>query len=156
MELRQLRYLVALDEERHFTRAAQRLHIAQPALSQQIQKLEREIGLALVERTTRRVGLTDAGLLLVEHARRAIAEVDDALAELADMAGARTGHVVIGAMQSLGPFDLSVLLADYNREHPQVELTVREEVSDHLLDMLHADAVDLAFLTVTGRLDPAE
>jgi DNA-binding transcriptional LysR family regulator len=156
MELRQLRYLVALDEERHFTRAAQRLHIAQPALSQQIQKLERDVGLPLVERTTRRVGLTDAGLLLVEHARRAIAEVDDALAELADMAGARTGHVNIGAMQSLGPFDLSVLLAAFNSEHPQVELTVREEVSDHLLQMLHADAVDLAFLSVTEPIDQDE
>jgi DNA-binding transcriptional LysR family regulator len=69
------------------------------------------------------------------------------------MAGARTGHVVIGAMQSLGPFDLSALLAAYYKEHPHVDLTVREEVSDVLLEMLHADAVDLAFLSVTAPLD---
>jgi len=69
MELRQLRYLVALADEQHFTRAAAREHIAQPALSQQIRRLEQEIGLALVERTTRRVTVTEAGHTLVARAR---------------------------------------------------------------------------------------
>ena len=94
MELRQLRYLVALDDERHFTRAAARLHIAQPALSQQIKRLEDEVGLALVDRTTRHVALTPAGELLVGRARRALSEIDAAAAELADLAGIRTGRVV--------------------------------------------------------------
>jgi LysR family transcriptional activator of glutamate synthase operon len=71
MDLRQLRYLVALADERHFTRAAAREHVAQPAVSQQIRRLEAEVGLALVERTTRRVALTEAGELLVARARRA-------------------------------------------------------------------------------------
>ena len=74
MDLRQLRSLVVLAEERHFTRAAARLHVAQPALSQQIRRLEDEVGLALVDRTTRRVALTDAGEVLVERAQRALAE----------------------------------------------------------------------------------
>src|ERR671917_368979 len=78
MELRQLRYLVALADERHFTRAAARLHIAQPALSQQIRRLEDEVGVALVDRTTRHVSLTPAGEQLVGRARRALGEVDAA------------------------------------------------------------------------------
>src|SRR5205085_11572419 len=82
MDLRQLRYLVALAEERNFTRAAAREHIAQPALSQQIRRLEEAAGVPLVERTTRRVALTEAGEQLVARARRILIEVEAAQAEL--------------------------------------------------------------------------
>jgi DNA-binding transcriptional LysR family regulator len=126
--------------------------VAQPALSQQIRRLEDELGLPLVDRTTRRVSLTDAGVLLVDRARRALGEVDAARAELADLAGVRGGHVVIGAMQSLGPFDLTSLLAAFHAKHPAVELTVSEEVSDALVAMVRADAVDMAFLSLTERV----
>jgi DNA-binding transcriptional LysR family regulator len=152
MELRQLRYLVALADERHFTRAAARLHIAQPALSQQVRRLEDEVGVALVDRTTRHVALTPAGDLLVGRARRALAEVDAAAAELSELAGVRTGRVVIGAMRSTGPFDLSALFAAYYARHPGIELVVREEPSEVMLQRLHADALDVAFLSV-NRLD---
>src|SRR4051794_34001355 len=152
MELRQLRYLVVLAEDRHFTGAAARVHIAQPALSQKIRRLEDELGLPLVDRTTRQVALTEAGELLAGRARRALAEVDAARAELAELAGVRAGHVVVGAMQSLGPFDLSRLLAAFNAAHPAVDLTVREDVSDELLAMVRADVVELAFLSVTERV----
>lgn len=153
MDLRRLRYLVALADERHFTRAAARLHIAQPALSQQVKRLEDEVGVALVDRTTRHVALTDAGELLVARARRALAEVDAAAAELSELAGVRTGRVVIGAMRSTGPFDLSALLAAFHGRHPGIELVVREEPSEVMLQRLHANAVDAAFLSV-NRLDP--
>src|SRR5918999_1929094 len=113
MELRQLRYLVTLADERHFTRAAARLHIAQPALSQQVRRLEDELGIALVDRTTRHVALTPAGERLVARARRAIAEGEGATAGLSDPSGIPTGRVVIGAMRSTGPYDLSALLAAY-------------------------------------------
>jgi DNA-binding transcriptional LysR family regulator len=93
MDLRQLRYLVALAEERNFTRAAASVHVAQPALSQQIRKLEDELGLALVERTTRRVALTRAGELLVVRARRILAELEAAETELQALHGMFTGHV---------------------------------------------------------------
>jgi DNA-binding transcriptional LysR family regulator len=152
MELRQLRYLVALADERHFTRAAARLHIAQPALSQQIRRLEDELGIALVDRTTRHVALTAAGERLVARARRALAEVEAAIAELSELSGIRTGRVVIGAMRSTGPFDLSALLAAFHSRHPGVELVVREEPSEVMLQRLHADALDVAFLAV-DRLD---
>src|SRR3712207_813290 len=151
MDLRQLRYLVAVADERQFTRAAARMHVAQPALSQQIRRLEDELGLALVDRTTRRVALTGAGELLVARARRALAEVDAARAELEDLAGIRSGRVMIGAMQSLGPLDLPALLADFHAAHAGVELSIREGMSDELLAMLHADQVDLAFLSLAGR-----
>ncbi len=152
MELRQLRYLVALADERHFTRAAAREHIAQPALSQQIRRLEAEVGLTLVERTTRRVALTDAGELLVARARRILAEVDDAQAELGTLAGVKGGRLSVGALHTMGPVDLSLLLAAFHRNHPAVELTVREQSSEELAEMLRDDEIDLAFLSVTERI----
>src|SRR5918911_2104522 len=106
MELRQLRYLVALAEERSFTRAASKVLVAQPALSQQIAKLEAELGVPLVDRTTRRVRMTEAGERLVEHARRVLKEVDVAREELGDLAGMRGGRLTIGASQTVGGFDL--------------------------------------------------
>ncbi|MBV9193029.1 MAG: LysR family transcriptional regulator [Solirubrobacterales bacterium] len=153
MELSQLRYLVALAEERHFTRAAAREHIAQPALSQQIRRLEDEVGLALVERTTRRVAITDAGELLVGRARRILAELDAASTELQALRGLHTGHVSVGAMHTMGPVDLSLVLAIFHERYPDVELTVREQSSEELAEMLRVDELDLAFLSVTERVE---
>lgn len=153
MELRQLRYLVALADERHFTRAAAREHIAQPALSQQIRRLENEVGLPLVQRTTRRVAMTEAGELLVARARRILAEVDAARAELQGLRGIQTGHVTVGAMHTMGPVDVSLALAIFHERHPGVELTVREHSSEELAEMLRVDELDLAFLSVTERIE---
>jgi len=153
MELRQLRYLVALADERHFTRAAAREHIAQPALSQQIRRLEQEVGLALVERTTRRVTVTEAGQTLVARARRILSEVDSANAEMQALAGVRTGHVMVGTMHTMGPVDVTVALAVFHQRHPRVELTVREQSSEELAEMLRDDGLDLAFLSVTERME---
>jgi DNA-binding transcriptional LysR family regulator len=153
MELRQLRYLVALADEQSFTRAAEREHIAQPALSQQIQKLEQELGLPLVERTTRRVSITEAGDLLVARARRVLTELESARQELDRVRGIQTGHVVVGAMNTMGPVDITLVLARFHELHPRVELTVREDNSDALAEMLRVDALDLAFLSVTERVE---
>ena len=153
MELRQLRYLVALAEERHFTRAAMREHIAQPAISQQIRRLEQELGLTLVERSTRRVAITEAGELLVARARRILAQVEAARAELEGLRGVRSGHVTVGAMHTMGPIDVSLALAIFHQRHPGVELTVREQSSEELAEMLRVDELDLAFLSVTERIE---
>jgi DNA-binding transcriptional LysR family regulator len=153
MDLRQLRYLVALADERHFTRAAAREHVAQPALSQQIRKLEAEVGMPLVHRTTRRVALTEAGELLADRARRVLGEVEAAQAELQQLSGLHTGRVTIGAMQTLAAIDLPLLLATFHERHPGVELTVIEEPSDTLAALLRSDAVDLAILSVTDRIE---
>jgi LysR family transcriptional activator of glutamate synthase operon len=152
MELRQLRYLVAVADELHFTRAAAREHIAQPALSQQIRRLEDEVGLPLVERSTRRVVLTEAGETLVAGARRILAELEATRAELSDQAGVRTGHLAIGVTGTLGPFDVSRLLAAFHARYPGVELTMRERPSNELSGMLRRDELDFAFLSVTERI----
>jgi DNA-binding transcriptional LysR family regulator len=153
MEIRQLRYLVALAEERNFTRAAEHEHIAQPALSQQIRRLEQEAGVTLVERTTRRVALTEAGELLAVRARRILAELDAATADLRALTGLQTGHVLIGAIHTMGPLDLSLALGTFHERHPGVELTVREESSEELAELLRIDELDLAFLSVTERIE---
>jgi len=151
MELRHLRCLVMVADEAHFTRAAQRLQIAQPALSQQIRRLEAELGLPLVERTTRSVRLTSAGRLLVEHARRMLHEADIAVAELEDMRGLRTGRLAIGASQTMGSVDLSLLLAEFHGRYPGVELSVEEDISPALAGALGRDELDLAFITMAGE-----
>jgi|SRR5579875_344248 len=153
MDLRQLRYLVALADERHFTRAAAREHVAQPALSQQIRRLEDEVGLALVERTTRHVAITDAGQLLVARARRMLAELEAAQAELLAVRGMESGRVRVGTMHTMGPIDVSVALAVFHERHPAIELTVREQSSEELAAMLRDDELDLAFLSVTERVE---
>jgi LysR family transcriptional activator of glutamate synthase operon len=153
MEVRQLRYLVALADERHFTRAAAREHIAQPALSQQIRRLEEQVGLALVERTTRSVALTEAGELLVARARRILNEIDAAQAELEALKGVQVGHVTVGVLHTMGPVDVSLALALFRERHPGVELTVREQSSEELAEMLRVDELDLAFLSVTERVE---
>jgi LysR family transcriptional regulator, transcription activator of glutamate synthase operon len=153
MDLNQMRYLVALAEERHFTRAAEREHIAQPALSQQIRRLEDELGLALVERTTRRVSITEAGQLLVARARRILSELDAARAEMQSLSGIQTGHLSVGTLHTMGPVDVSLALALFHERHPGIELTVREQSSEELAEMLRVDEVDLAFLSVTERME---
>jgi DNA-binding transcriptional LysR family regulator len=152
MNLRQLRYLVALADERHFTRAAAREHVAQPALSQQIRSLEAELGVALVERTTRKVAMTHAGELFVARARRALAELDAAQAELQSLAGVQAGRLSVGALHTMGPVDLSLLLARFHQRYPAIELIVREQSSEELAAMLRGDEIDLAFLSVTERV----
>jgi LysR family transcriptional activator of glutamate synthase operon len=153
MDLRQLRYLVALAEEGNFTRAAASAHIAQPAMSQQIRRLEDELGLALVERTTRRVSLTEAGGLLVVRARRIMAELEAATSELQALRGMYTGHVTIGTMHTMGPVDLSLALALFSNRHPNVRFTIHEQSSEEMAEMLRVDALDLAFLSVTERVE---
>jgi LysR family transcriptional activator of glutamate synthase operon len=153
MELRQLRYLVALADERHFTRAAEREHVAQPALSQQIRRLEEETGLALVERTTRQVTITEAGAMLVGRARRILAELDAAQSELQGLRGIQTGKVTVGTLHTMGPVDVSLALAIFHEQHPGIELTVREQSSEELAEMLRIDELDLAFLSVTERIE---
>jgi DNA-binding transcriptional LysR family regulator len=153
MDLRQLRYLVALAEEGSFTRAAESEHVAQPAVSQQIRRLEDEVGLALVERTTRRVSLTEAGELVVVRARRIMAELEAAEIELQALRGMYAGHVTLGAMHTMGPVDVSLALALFAERHPNVQLTVREHASEEMAGMLRADELDLAFLSVTERVE---
>jgi LysR family transcriptional regulator, transcription activator of glutamate synthase operon len=153
MELRQMRYLVAIADEKQFTRAAAREHVAQPALSQQIARLEAELGVPLVQRSRQESTLTQAGALLAHRARGVLRELDAAGAELADLKGLRRGRISIGAMQTLGAFDLVALLSAYRRRYPDVSLFVREELSGSLAELLRGGRIDLSFLSVTEGFD---
>ena len=144
MELRQLVYLDAVVREGGFGRAAALLHVAQPAVSVQIRKLETERGASLLARTTRHVGLTHAGELFLARARRALAELDGARADLARLSGVVIGRVRIGAIQALDPFDLAGALAAFHTRHPDVELGLRSGGVRVLLDDLAHDRIDLA------------
>jgi LysR family transcriptional activator of glutamate synthase operon len=147
MELHQLRYLVLLAEELNFTRAADRAHVAQPGLSRQVRKLEDELGVPLVDRTSRRVALTPAGEELVERARRVLDEIEAARAAARDSAGLLRGRLAIGTTQTPGPVDVARLLADFHGRHPGVELALREDLSVNLAERLRADELDVAFVT---------
>src|SRR5829696_2001490 len=127
MDLRELKALVAIADEQHFTRAAQRLHLAQPALSQQLRRLETRLGVRLVDRTPHRVRLTDAGERLVVRARRVLAEVDAAQAEVDALKGLQSGRVTIGVGRASGAFPLARKLAAFRRQAPGVEVVLRED-----------------------------
>lgn len=146
MELRQLRYFVAVARQRHFTRAAETLGLAQPALSQQIRLLEREVGVALLDRGGRQVRPTPAGEALLVRAERILVEVASATAELAEFAGARRGRVIVGALPSLAEHQLPTLVAAFHARHPGIELVLREERTANLLALLAGGEVDLALL----------
>lgn len=142
MELRQLVYFEAVARLGGFTRAAEQLHIAQPAISAQIRHLERELGAALFERTTRRVGLTHAGTLLLARTRAVLAELDGARSELDELAAVLRGQLRLGVTQILGTLDLARLLAAFHRHYPDVTLAVRSGLVADLLAELDAGTVD--------------
>jgi DNA-binding transcriptional LysR family regulator len=155
MELRHLRAFLAVADERHFSRAAERLHLAQPALSQQVKQLEREVGLPLFERTTRRVELTDAGRRLEPHARAVLASVEHAVDDMALLADGRSGRVGVGFIGT-ATYDVLPRVAREVRDRlPDVELDLHGELLNPvLLDRLVAGELDLAVLRPDGTDRP--
>ncbi|WP_433216394.1 LysR family transcriptional regulator [Dactylosporangium sp. CS-047395] len=155
MELHQLEYFLAVAEERSFTRAAARLRVAQPGVSAQIRKLERELGLPLLDRTTRSVRLTAAGEAVLPHARAALAAVSGARQAVDELAGLMRGRVAVGTVTS-HTVDLAAILADFNTRWPDVEITLVEDASDHLVDAVldgRLDAAIVAYSNVPDGLD---
>jgi DNA-binding transcriptional LysR family regulator len=151
MELRQLAYLVAVAEEGGFTRAAEKLHVAQPGISAQIRQLERELGQPLFDRAGRTVRLTAAGAAVLPHARAALAAVTGARLAVEELTGLLRGHVAVGTVTSLGAdTDLPGLLAGFHDAHPGVEITLAEDTSDQLLAGLLDGRYDLALAGLAG------
>lgn len=145
MELRQLEYFVAVTEEANFTRAAARLHVAQPGVSAQIRQLEAELGQALLDRSARTVRLTAAGSAALPYARAALAAVANVRLVIDELAGLIRGHVAVGMVTSVS-FDLPKLLAEFHQDHPAVEITLSEDNSDVLLEGLRAGRLDVALI----------
>jgi DNA-binding transcriptional LysR family regulator len=145
MELRQLKYAEAVARHRHFTRAAEELHVAQSALSQQIRRLEDELGAELFERTSRSVVPTEAGEAVATRARGILAAVDGVRGEVDELRGLVRGRVSIGALLPAGPLDVPRLLARFAQAFPGIEVGLREGTAGDMLRYLAADEVDAAF-----------
>jgi DNA-binding transcriptional LysR family regulator len=147
MELRQIRYFLAIAHHRHFTRAAEEVFVAQPALSQQIKSLERELGVMLFDRSGHRVRLTEAGEAFHLWAERIAADAESAQAEMHEFAGLAQGRVVVGTIpaQMLGPVNLPTLLAEFHGRYPGIAIALREEFPDELIRSIRSGEIDLAF-----------
>src|SRR5690348_12967834 len=133
MELRQLEYFVAVAEEANFTRAAERIHVAQPAVSAQIQRLECELGQPLFDRSRRSVRLTAAGEAALPFARAALAAVADIGVAMDELTQLVRGTVTIGTVTSHS-VDIPALLADFHTDHPGVEIMLSTDTSDALIE----------------------
>jgi DNA-binding transcriptional LysR family regulator len=146
MELRHLRYFVAVAEELHFGRAADRLNTSQPPLSRQIQELEEEIGFALFVRAHHKVALTAAGKLYLSDVRRVLQRLETAKQEAADVADGRAGHLRVGLGVYLPNGYLSRVLAAFQRSAPRVGIDVLQSPAPGVLPALRQKSIDIALL----------
>jgi DNA-binding transcriptional LysR family regulator len=154
VEVRQIEYFVAVAEERHFTRAAQRMHVAQSGLSASIRSLEKELGAALFVRNTRRVELTDAGRALLVEARHTLTTLAAAKDAVAAVQGLLRGTLSVGTLQCLGAVDLLPVLARFHAAHPGVEIQLRQGGSTELIDRVRTGDLDLALVSVPAEGAP--
>ncbi|MBN0043794.1 LysR family transcriptional regulator [Streptomyces actuosus] len=145
MELRQLEHFVAVAEDQHFTRAAERLRVSQSGLSASVRALERELQAALFVRTTRRVTLTEAGRALLREAERILAGVRAAYEAVAAVQGVMRGTLSLGTEQCIAGVDVAAVLAAFRRRHPEVEIRLRQSDSAALAEEVAAGRLDLAF-----------
>lgn len=148
MELHQLRYLLAVAKTGNFSRAAERCHVSQPSLSQQIAKLEEELGERLFSRLKRRAVLTSAGEALVPRATRILAEVDAAHRDVADAAEKVRGRVAIGVLPTIAPYLLPRILPAVTKSCPELELVIEEATTARLLNSAAACELDLAIISL--------
>ena len=151
MELHQLRYFCAVADNGSFSRAAEKCHVSQPSLSQQVQKLESELGGRLFDRLGRSVRLTDLGEAFLPRARSVLHELSSAKDELTERLQSEAGPVVVGAIPTVAPYWLAQRLASFSRKFPKVQLTIAEEITPVLLQRLRAGSVDLAVLALPIR-----
>ena len=151
MELRQLEQFVAVAEERHFTRAAARVHVGQSGLSAAIAALEHELGDALFVRTNRQVTLTAAGQALLPAARRALAAAQDGRDAVAGVRGVLHGRLHVGAIQTFAAVDLPAALAEFRRRHPAVTVRLTHDAAGALARAVAEAELDIAF--VDGPVD---
>lgn len=143
LELRHLRYLLAVAEHGNFTRAAEELHISQPTLSQQVRQLERTLGVQLLDRTGRTVRLTDAGAVYAEHARRALRDLAAAERAVHDVTDLSRGHLRLGVTPTFTAYLVGPLTAELHARHPGIGLTLAEMPQDRIEAALLADGLDL-------------
>lgn len=146
IELRHLRYFVAVAEELHFGRAAERLHVSQPPLSQQIRRLESMLGYPLFERTSRSVTLTAAGTVYLERARRTLANIERDLAETRRVAAGEVGSLHVGFVGSGMLGNLPAVFSRFRESHPQVTLHLHESFTSRVIEGLENGTLDAGIL----------
>lgn len=146
MELRHLRYFIAVAEELNFTRAADRLHMAQPPLSQQIQQLEAQLGFQLFRRTKRTVTLTDAGQVFFEEAQKILLQVDRAIQLGQQTSRGELGQLTIGFVSSAAHNVVPAILQQFRTLHPAVKLELREMTTNQQLQQLREGQIDIGFI----------
>ena len=153
MEIHQLRYFVAVADEGSFSRAATKVRVAQPSLSQQIRKLEAELGKPLFDRLPRSVVLTEAGRCLIDYARQILASIGDARRCVDDLKGEVAGRVAVGAIPTIAPYVLPGLVVTFQKHYPDVILEVVEDVTDGITRRIERGELDVA-LASTCRASP--
>lgn len=146
MELRHLRYFVAVAEELHFGRAAERLHMAQPPLSQQIRKLEDELGVQLFQRTQRRVQLTEAGQIFLQGARQMLAQAEQTVAAARRAGRGEIGSLTVGFVGSASYEILPAIMRRFHAWLPDVELILRELTTAQQVRALHEQRIQVGIL----------
>jgi DNA-binding transcriptional LysR family regulator len=152
VEIPHLQHFIALAEEGKFTTAAQRMNIVQSGLSVSIKELEQELGSQLVTRTTRKVSLTAAGELFLEHARGCLALLKDGVQAVRSQDGIVRGRVHLGILQSLTPYvQLAALLQRFRSSYPEVEFAVRALSTEEVPALVRSGYVDLSFQAVIGK-----
>ncbi|MDP3892053.1 LysR substrate-binding domain-containing protein [Nocardioides sp.] len=154
MELQQMRYVVAVAETSNFTRAAERCHVVQSALSHQVKRLEEELGVALFARTSRRVRLTPAGEAFLPAARLCLESADRAAAEAAATIGQIRGRLNVGVIPTVAAVDVPAALSRLRRRHPQVRVGLRTGASNELVADVASGELDVAFLGLPGTRRP--
>ena len=153
MEIHQLRYFVAVADEGNFSRAAAKVRVAQPSLSQQIRKLEAEIGQPLFDRLPRSVVITEAGRCLLEYARQILASIGDARRCVDELKGKIAGDVAVGAIPTIAPYVLPELVVTFQEHYPDVTLHIVEDVTAGITRRVEAGELDIA-LASTCRPSP--
>jgi LysR family hydrogen peroxide-inducible transcriptional activator len=148
LEIHQLRYFCAVARTGNFTRAAEQEHVAQPSLSQQILKLEDELGAKLFDRLGRTARLTRFGETFLRRAQPILRELGEARSEIQDMTGVEAGHVMLGAIATIAPYFLPRSLATFSRKYPTIQLNVIEDITPVLLSRLHEGSIDLALVAL--------
>lgn len=146
MEMHQLEYVLAVARFNNFTRAAEEIKISQSSLSQQINKLESELGTNLFVRTTRSVQLTPAGTEFLKYAQRILSEVDDARRSVQDYVSIVKGDLSLGTLAVIGNYNLPNLIKSFQNSFPGIKMRIVEDQCDDLLAMLHSSRIDIAFV----------
>jgi LysR family transcriptional regulator, hydrogen peroxide-inducible genes activator len=144
MELHQLRYFVAVADEGSFSRAAAKVRVAQPSLSQQIRKLEAEVGQPLFDRLPRSVVLTEAGRCLIEYARQILASIGDARRCVDELKDEVAGKLAVGAIPTIAPYVLPELAVTFQNHYPEVTLEIVEDVTSGITRRIESGELDVA------------